>query len=264
MLSSSLPRSSKARSFKSGPLGRVTTAGAATVGVAALSLTLAAGASAHVRVTPDTAKPGSYATLTFKVPTESDTASTTKLEVDLPTDHPFSYAAYQQMPGWSAKVTTSKLPKPLKTEDGTITEAPSKITWTADASSGIKPNEFQMFTVTLGAVPDTGSVKFAAHQTYSDGKVVNWDETQKGSEEPEHPAPVLYIKDKAPDADAAATSSSTSAAAPASSAAPNAAASNTSSSSTDGTARWLGAGGLVVGLLGLVAAVWAATRRPRA
>lgn len=200
--------SSLSRSRKTSRLGRVTTAGAGVIGVAALSLTLAAtlaaGASAHVRVTPDIAKPGAYATLTFKVPNESDTASTTKLEVDLPTDHPFSYAAYQQMPGWSAKVTTSKLPKPIKTEDGTVTEAPTKITWTADSSSAIKPNEFQMFTVSLGAVPDTGSVKLSAHQTYSDGKVVDWDETQKGSAEPEHPAPVLYVKDKAPDAEGAA------------------------------------------------------------
>ena len=48
---------------------------AAALGAAAL-LTLAAplAASAHVRVNPAQVDPGSYATLTFKVPTESATA----------------------------------------------------------------------------------------------------------------------------------------------------------------------------------------------
>ena len=56
-------------------------------------------ASAHVTVNPNTADPGSYATVQFRVPNESETATTTRVEVQLPTDTPFIYAAYEPIPG---------------------------------------------------------------------------------------------------------------------------------------------------------------------
>ena len=52
---------------------------AASIAAASTALLLAASplaASAHVRVDPGTATPGSYTNLTFKVPTESATAGT--------------------------------------------------------------------------------------------------------------------------------------------------------------------------------------------
>ena len=219
-------------------------------------------AEAHVRVTPDTATPGSYVTLTFKVPTESASASTTKLEVDLPTDHPFGSVSYQPVPGWTTVVTTSKLATPVKTDDGEITEAPSKLVWTASADAAIKPGQFQTFAISVGPVPDTGKLNLPAHQTYSDGSVVDWDQSQTGSEEPEHPAPVLYITDTPPGEAASAASSSATLGNATPSNAPTVSAAATTS--TDNTARWFGVGGIVLGAAGLVAAVWALTRRPRA
>lgn len=222
----------------------------ATAGTAALLLgTSCAVAEAHVRVTPDTATPGSYVTLTFKVPTESASASTTKLEVDLPTDHPFGSVSYQPVTGWTTTVTTSKLATPVKTDDGEITQAPTKLVWTASADAAIKPGQFQTFAISVGPVPDTGKLELPAHQTYSDGSVVNWDQAQTGSEEPEHPVPVLYIKDTPPGEAASAAPTVTAASAP--------------TATTDNTARWFGVGGIVLGAAGLVAAVWALTRRPR-
>jgi len=80
------------------------------VGAAAVALTVAVplAAQAHVHVDPGQASAGSYAVLTFRVPTESATASTTKVVVDLPADHPFSSLSYQPVPGWTTKVVTSK------------------------------------------------------------------------------------------------------------------------------------------------------------
>lgn len=205
-------------------------------------------AEAHVRVTPDTATPGSYVTLTFKVPTESASASTTKLEVDLPTDHPFGSVSYQPVPGWTTVVTTGKLAKPVTTDDGEITQAPTKLVWTASADAAIKPGQFQTFAISVGPVPDTGKLALPAHQTYSDGSVVNWDQQQTGSQEPEHPSPVLYITDPAPDTSPSAAPTVTA----------------TPAATSDTTARWFGVGGIVLGAAGLVAAVWALTRRPRA
>ncbi|HWU59650.1 MAG TPA: YcnI family protein, partial [Microbacteriaceae bacterium] len=129
----------------------VVAAAAATLGIAAaLALSVPLAASAHVRVTPDQAAAGGYSVLTFRVPTESATASTVKLEVDFPTATPFSSVSYQPVPGWSAQVATQKLAKPVKTKDATITEAVTKVVWTADAGASIAPGQFQQFSVSAG------------------------------------------------------------------------------------------------------------------
>ena len=73
-------------------------------------------AFAHVTVQPGTAAKGSYSTVAFKVPNEQDSASTIKVEVNLPADHPIASVSLQPVPGWTAKVTTSKLATPA--EDG--------------------------------------------------------------------------------------------------------------------------------------------------
>ncbi|MCU1481116.1 MAG: putative rane protein [Subtercola sp.] len=178
-----------------------TIARAVTTATLALALAAAAplAASAHVPVSPNQAAAGSYATLTFKVPTESATASTVKIEIDLPTDTPFGSVSYQPVAGWTTNVVTSTLATPVTTDDGTITEAPTQITYTADAGGGIAPGQFQQFVLSAGPVPDTGSVMFPVHQTYSDGTVADWvDPTPASGVEPQNPAPTLYINDAPP------------------------------------------------------------------
>lgn len=225
---------------------------AAAIATTGLIMAIPVSAQAHVKVSPDTAQAGSYATLDFRVPTEKATASTTKVEVDLPTKHPFTSVSYQPVPGWTAKVTTSDLAKPVKTADGTITQAPTKIVWTASPAAAIKPGQFQQFPVSVGAVPDVPSVSFDTIQTYSDGSVVKWDEpTEAGAAEPEHPAPVLTIN-------AAATSAATSSA-PSVVAAPQA----SSDSNDSDSGVWFGVGGLAVGVVALLVALYAVTRRSR-
>jgi uncharacterized protein YcnI len=229
-------------------------ASVAATTTALLLLAAPLAASAHVHVTPDSATPGSYATLTFKVPTESATAGTVKLVVDLPTETPFTSVSYQPIPGWTASVDTEKLAKPVKTDDGTITEAPIRITWTADSGTQIAPGQFQEFTISAGAVPDTGSILLPTHQYYSDGSVVDWSEPTPGSgSEPEHPAPTLYVNDPAPAADghAITTQVESSAAAPA----PGAGTAATAVS------IGLGIGGLALGAIALVISVLALVRR---
>ena len=62
-------------------------------------------ASAHVTVSSPDAKPGGYAKLVFRVPSESDTASTTKLVVTLPKDHLFASVSAQVKDGWKVVKT---------------------------------------------------------------------------------------------------------------------------------------------------------------
>lgn len=238
---------------------------AAALGTAAL-LALAAplAASAHVRVSPGQADAGSYATLTFKVPNESATAGTVGVVVDLPTDTPFTSVSYQPTPGWSTEVTTSTLPEPVELDGTTITEAPTQVTWTAEGDTQIAPGQFQQFVVSAGAVPDTGSIALPTHQRYSDGTVVDWaDATPASGEEPEHPAPTLYVNDAPPSDEHAGHSSGDD-----TTTAGLSAAGDSASDSGDGPvgplAIGLGIGGLALGALALVVSVVALTRRPRA
>lgn len=245
-------RTSRTRTSRTRSLG---IAGAASVAAIALALSAPLAASAHVTVGPDQAAPGSYATLTFKVPTESASAGTVKLEVDLPTSTPLGSVVYQPIAGWSTQVVTEKLATPIKTDDGTVTEAPVKVIWTAASGVQVAPGQFQQFVISAGAMPDTGSILLPVHQYYSDGTVVNWDQkTPASGAEPEHPAPTVYINDAPPAADGAPTVLATSSATP-----PTAAASPGAAAVAIG----LGIGGLALGAIALVVAVYAATRRPR-
>ncbi|MEV6349777.1 YcnI family protein [Actinoplanes sp. NPDC051851] len=203
-----------------------------------LVLGLAGPASAHVTVNPSTATAGGYAKVSFRVPTESDTASTTKVEVNLPTDSPIASVSLKPLPGWTAVAEKTKLATPVKTDDGEVTEAVTKITWTAGSSSAIKPGQFQEFDVALGPLPDSGQVIFKALQTYSDGTVVRWiDEPTTDGTEPESPAPVLTITAADDSTDTAATTATATEAEP---------------TDDGGSGSGLGLAGLIAGLLGLV------------
>jgi len=147
-------------------------------------------ASAHVTVSPNTAEPGGYSLISVKVPNESATASTVSVSIELPADTPFTSVSYVPVTGWSAALTRSTLPTPVKVGENSITEAVTGVTWTADDGVGITAGQLQLFPISVGAVPDVGQLELVATQTYSDGSVVKWD----GSGD--RPAPVLYVTDE--------------------------------------------------------------------
>ncbi|MBQ0900535.1 YcnI family protein [Micromonospora sp. U21] len=219
--------------------------------VATAVLGFAGPASAHVTVNPKEATQGGYARVAFRVPNESDTASTTKLEVVLPENAPIGSVSTMPVPGWTLAVEKRKVDPPIEVHGSPITEAVAKLTWTATGDAAVKPGQFQEFPVSMGPLPKVDSMVFKTLQTYSDGNVVRWiDEPTPGGEEPEHPAPVLALT----------------AAAPSASAAPAAAAVATTDDDDDegeGTAVGLGVAGLVAGLAGLVLGglAFARTRR---
>ncbi|MBM7437987.1 YcnI family protein [Streptomyces sp. HB132] len=232
-------------------------------GVAASTVLLLAGtASAHVSVQPQgEAAKGGYATVNFKVPNERDDASTVKLEVNFPTDHPLASVSPQPVAGWKIDVTKSKLAEPLDVHGKKINEAVSKVTWTAEGD-GIEAGYFQQFPLSVGQLPeDADQLVFKALQTYSNKEVVRWiEEPTEGGEEPESPAPVLALTAPsagahgaaAPDhkdSEAAETKQTT------------ASSDDASSSGTDSTARVLGIVGIVVGVAGVAFGVLAGRRR---
>ena len=221
---------------------------------ATLALAAPLAASAHVTLDNNTAAAGSFALISFKVPNESATETTTKVEVTLPSDTPLAYVSYVPVAGWTTELTTTTLDTPVEAEGGTITEAVTKVTWTADAGSEIADGQLQLFPLSVGPIPDTGSISLPVDQTYSDGTVVSWSES---GDDAEHPAPVLYVND-APaadhhgDDDDAAIDVTDPDGSTATSAAPD-----------DVLARVIGIAGLVLGAVGIVIAV-TARRKPTA
>ena len=217
----------------------------------------ATSAFAHVTVNPREATQGGYAKLAFRVPNERDSASTTKLEINLPADHPFASVSVRPQAGWTYTVERTKLATPIKSHDTEISEATSKITWTGGE---IKPNEFNEFEVSVGPLPsDVDSLTFKALQTYSNGEVVRWIEEAAPGAEVERPAPVLKLTK-------ASSTATTPTTAPAQEAqggqVAEPAAKDAASKSDVDTARTFGILGMVFGLLGFVSAAAARRRRP--
>ncbi len=202
-------------------------------------------ASAHVKVSPNTAAAGDDIQLTFRVPNEEEDAGTVRVEIDLPTATPFADAEYEPVAGWTAKIVESKLTKPIVNDGVQVTEAPSKIIYTADPGVEIKAGQFQEFPVALDLTPDTGHVEFPTTQTYSNGDVVKWNQaTPASGDEPDHPAPTLYINDAPPtDSESGITVAATDQA-----------------NSTASTALILGTAGLALGVIALVLGLFAFVR----
>ncbi|NIH77572.1 YcnI family copper-binding membrane protein [Amycolatopsis viridis] len=201
-------------------------------------------ASAHVTANVLGSQPqqGGYGAITIRVPNEEENAGTVKLELDFKPEYAISSVRYQPIPGWTAEVTKTPLPAPVKNgKNLDVTEAVTKIVFTAQPGTKIGPGEsqYQDFAITAGALPAVDELVLPAIQTYDNGAVVSWDQVAAdGAPEPEHPAPSVELAAASGDGHshhATTTAAATEAAAPAS----------------DDTARWLGGAGLVVGALGL-------------
>ncbi|MBF6173535.1 YcnI family protein [Nocardia blacklockiae] len=202
----------------------------ATGAAAGLALLATGTAAAHVTADAPGAKQGGYAVVTFRVPTESATANTTGLTVKLPG---LSSARTEPMPGWSTRID--------KNEQNQIVA----VTWTADPGNpGVSATQFERFVLAVGPLPQQESVSFPAAQTYSDGKVVDWNQPMgPDGAEPEHPAPEITLAAGGSGDDHSVAAEDH----------------DTDEHETDGTARWLGGLGLALGavgaLLGLAALV---------
>ncbi|GAA2523419.1 YcnI family protein [Pilimelia columellifera] len=161
------------------------------------ALAVAAPAAAHVTANADEAVQGGYARVAFRVPNESPTASTTRLEVTMPADAPLPSVSTQPVPGWTVAVVRQAPATPLTSHGREIKEIVSKITWTATPAAVVRPGQFQEFPVSMGQLPEVERLVFKALQTYSDGNIVRWIEVDQGDgQELERPAPVLELTPK--------------------------------------------------------------------
>jgi uncharacterized protein len=165
---------------------RITVALAAVV---ALSAPTAAGA--HVSVHPNAVPAGANATLDIRVPNEMDNARTTKLQVRFPPG--FIGVSTQPPPGWTSTVKTSKLAKPVQTDDGPIDTQVSEVDWTAGKGAGIPSGQFANFPISVALPGRPGqTLTFKTVQTYSNGQVARWI----GAPDSDQPAPTIDVTAK--------------------------------------------------------------------
>ena len=86
---------------------------------------------------------------------------------------------------------TADLPNAVTVDGSMVSRAATSVEWMADATREIGQIEYQKFALSLGMLPaaDT-TVMLPSAQTYTDGRVVNWDETMlAGQEVREHTGP---------------------------------------------------------------------------
>jgi periplasmic copper chaperone A len=183
--------------MKPSALRRTLQTAVAVGGAAALLLTAAGGASAHVGVTPDKTAAGSYALLTFGVPHGCDTSGTTKVAITLPQE--LNDAQPTVNPNWTVEKVTEQLPDPKKLADGTaITKRTSQIVYTAKTPL---PHELRDALVLSVKLPDTAgtTLYFPTLQSCETGQT-DWSEIAKDGQDPhslEAPAPSITVTDAA-------------------------------------------------------------------
>lgn len=207
------------------------------------SVAFAASASAHVKVSGTDAVQGGYGVITFRIPSESATASTTGVVITFPSATPFTSVDVQPKAGWKATVKTAPLPHPLKNDDGDVIKTyVSQVDYeAATKATAIPAGEFDMFNLSAGPLPKAPSMSFAVLQHYSDGSTVNWDEKSADGAEPEHPAPVLQLTAATTDSGGSGVTAS---AQPASTQA--------ATGQASGAASWPGIAGLIAGIVALL------------
>jgi len=211
----------------------------------ACALLVPAAAEAHVSLHPNEVPTGAFATLDIRVPNESENANTVKLAVQVPPG--FLDISPEYMPGWTSKIVTGKLAKPVQTPDGEVTEQVREIIWTGRGEQGkIPPGQFLNFPISTEIPGKTGEeLTFKVLQYYDNGEVVRWI----GPPSSEQPAPQIDVTAAGGVLRDVAGSET---APPSPSASPESSESSSSSSSS-GASKGLAITALVVGALGLIA-----------
>jgi len=158
-----------------------------------VALLCASPAAAHVTAALEgSAAPGDYALITLRVPTESGTAATTKVELRIPEDVVLKTVLVEPVAGWRIDTTKKKI-TPITEDDGDqVTEVIDSVTWTA-TGPGIPRGQFVQFGLDVGPLPDITTLALPTMQFFSDGTERAWTQKKTGSDDPESPEPAVAI-----------------------------------------------------------------------
>jgi uncharacterized protein YcnI len=211
-------------------------------------------AAAHVTANPSTGAAGSFAMIAFRVPHGCEESPTTSLTIQIPAG--VVSVSPQAVPGWTVTTKEGTLPEPVESEEETITEGVTEVTW---SGGSLSPHQFTDFGLSL-KLPDTPdeTVYFPAIQRCKQG-VTRWIEIPvEGQPEPDAPAPGVELTASTGDEHGAGTDAEAAEGETETTAAEES--SDDELSGAEMAAVGMGAGGLVAGVAGLVVAL---RRRPR-
>ncbi|CAI6045743.1 YcnI family copper-binding membrane protein [Cohnella sp. JJ-181] len=148
------------------------------IGALLFAATLAFGyagmASAHVRVEPAEVAQNAYQVFTIRIPSENEGVNTTQVKLDVPAG--VEVSRFEPYPGWTSTAE--------KDADGKVVS----VTWKSDGD-GIDVSEFVQFNFQGHVAEDAKELVWKAHQTYSDGAVVDWS----GAPDADTPASVTAV-----------------------------------------------------------------------
>ena len=140
--------------------------------VTAGALALVPAAFGHAALSPPVAKANVLQQFTLSVPTEEEGATTTSVELAVPSG--FAIDSFEPSPGW----------KRIEQATGSGEEkVVQKVTWTGGSVPTDEDSVFR-FNASLGS---SKTYTLNVRQTYSDGKVVDWT----GNESSDTPAPLV-------------------------------------------------------------------------
>ncbi len=142
-------------------------------------------ASAHVRLDPSTAVVG-RSTYYVRVPNEKDIPT---VNVRLVVPDGVDVTGVLATPGW----THTEKTEAVKTEESSDSghgdeEASTRITEITWSGGQISKGEYMLFGIATNYTGDPAELSWKAYQTYSDGTVVPWDDSNDDS-----PAPKVKI-----------------------------------------------------------------------
>ncbi len=140
---------------------------------AAAALAVPTTAWAHAIMSPPVALKGKLQQFTLSVPTEEEGATTTEIELTVPTG--FGIDSFEPPPaGWKMEEQTTG------TGENTVVQ---KVTWTG----GHVPTDLDSVFRFNASTDAAKTYTFDVRQTYSNGKVVDWS----GPESSDTPAPTV-------------------------------------------------------------------------
>jgi periplasmic copper chaperone A len=160
----------------------------AVLATAGACLLVPSWAQAHVSLHPNAIPAGSEVTVNIRVPNEITRGDIRSVAIKLPGG--VLEALGDPPPGWTFRATTEKLPKPVTTDDGTVTTEVTKVVFSGGHTP---PGQFVNLPLTF-SMPSSARagqvIRFPTVQTYSDGEVVRWIDP---SAQDEHPAPTIDV-----------------------------------------------------------------------
>jgi uncharacterized protein YcnI len=139
------------------------------------ALIVATSAFAHAEVSPAVALVKSGQLFTLAVPTEKESAETTKVELTPPNG--FAIDSFVPSPGWTRDVKSKGSGEETRIQ---------RVTWSGGKVSSEEDAVFQF----LASADSAKTYAFKVRQTYSDGSVVDWS----GPESSDTPAPQVEVK----------------------------------------------------------------------